>query len=131
MIHEEKRALEIQKIIAKDLSELLMIRVEPVETLALIYVHEHLAANPQVPPDYVDRQAQAISHFEDMERLFGDDCLHACMIRWNTLPHSLRIREYHSPNRMMEAMRRVPLYKDSMQNLKANWIGLNLVLHYC
>lgn len=59
-----------------------------------------------------------------MERLFGDECLYACMRRWNTLPHSLRIKEYHSPNRMREAMRRVPLYKHSMQNLKSNWIGL-------
>jgi len=48
------------------------------------------------------------------------------MRRWNTFPHSLWIRKYHSPNRMREAMRRVPLYKHSMQNLKANWIGLKL-----
>jgi len=59
-----------------------------------------------------------------MERLFGDNCIHACMRRWNTLPHSLQIKEFHSPNRMREAMRRVPLYKHSMQSLKANWIGL-------
>ena len=56
--HEEKRALEIQKIMAKELSEPLMIRVEPAEPLALIYAHQHLAANPQVLPDYVDKQAQ-------------------------------------------------------------------------
>ena len=85
MNHEEKRAVEIQKIIAKELSEPLMIRAEPIEPLALIYAHEHLAVNRQALPDYVDRQAQTISHFEDMERLFGDDCLHACMRRWNTL----------------------------------------------
>jgi len=36
----------------------------------------------------------------------------------------MKIREYHSPTRMREAMRRVPIYKQSMQNLKANWIGL-------
>lgn len=59
-----------------------------------------------------------------MERLFGDDYIHACMIRWNTLPHSLRIKEYHSPNMMRDAMRKVPLNKHSMQSLKANWIGL-------
>jgi len=59
-----------------------------------------------------------------MERLFGNNCLHACTRRWNTLSHSLKIREYHSPTRIGEAMRRVPLYKQSMQNLKANWIGL-------
>ena len=101
-----------------------MIRTELPEPLALIYAHEHLAANPQVLPDYVDRQAEAIAHFEDMERLFGDDCLHAYMRRWNTLPHSLRIKEYHSPTRMREALARVPLYKYLMKNLKANWIGL-------
>jgi len=62
-----------------------------------------------------------------MERLFGDDCIHACRRRWNTLPHSLQIKEYHSPNRMREALRRVPLYKHSMQSLKANWIDLKFI----
>ena len=124
MSHEEKRVVEIQKMMTKELSELLMIRGEPTGPLALIYAHQRLAANPQVVPDYVDKQAQAIAHFVDMERLFRDDCTHAYMRRWNKLPHSLRIREYHSPNRMREAIRRVPLYKNSMQNLKANWIGL-------
>jgi len=120
MHHEEKKVVETQKIMAKELSEPLMIRVEPVEPLALIYAHQYLAANLQVLLNYVDNQAQAIAHFKDMERLFGVDCLHAYMRRWNTLPHSLRIREYHYPNRMREAMRRVPLYKHSMKNLKAN-----------
>jgi len=59
-----------------------------------------------------------------MERLFGDDCLHACMRRWDTLSHTLNIREYHSPTRMREVMMRVPLYKKSIQNLKVSWIGL-------
>ena len=92
--------------------------------MALISAHQHLAAIPQSVPKYINEQAQTIACFEDMERLFGDDCIHACMRRWNTLPHSLYIGEYHSPNRMREAMRRVPLYKHSMQSLKANWIGL-------
>lgn len=59
--HEEKRAVEIQKIIEKQLSEPLMIRAEPLD---LIYAHQHLVANPQIAPDYVDRQAEAIAHFE-------------------------------------------------------------------
>jgi len=122
--HVEKRAIEIQKIITRELSEPLMIRAEPEDPSTLIYAHQQLADNPQIAPDYIERQAQAIAHFEDMERLFGDNCLHACRRRWNTLSHSLKIREYHSPTRMREAMRRVPLYKQSMQNLKANWIGL-------
>ena len=88
--HEEKREMEIQKIIAKELSEPLMIRAELVEPLDLIYAHQHLAANLQVAPNYVDKQTQPIAHFEDIERLFGDDYLHACMRRWNTLSHSLK-----------------------------------------
>lgn len=114
MSHEEKRTTEIQKMMAKEMNEPLRIRAEPTKPMALIYAHQHLAANPRVVPDYVDKQAQAIAHFEDMERLFGYYCIHVCMRRRNTLPHSLRIREYHSPNRMREAMRRLPLYKHSM-----------------
>ena len=59
-----------------------------------------------------------------MERLLGENCLHSCTRRWSTLPHSLKIKEYHSPTRMREALARVPLYKQLMQNLQANWIGL-------
>jgi len=59
-----------------------------------------------------------------MERLLGDNSLHACTRWWNTLPHNLKIREYHSPTRMREALAREPLYKQLMQNLQANWIGL-------
>ena len=95
----------------RELSEPLMIRVEPKDTSALIYAHQHLANNPHVLPDYIERQAQAVAHFEDMERLLGDECLHACIRRWNTLPRCLKIREYHSPTRMRGALERVPLYK--------------------
>jgi len=122
--HEEKRAVEIENIMNKELSEPLMIRVEPNDPSALIYAHQHLANNAQVLPDYIERQDQAIAHFEDMERLLGDNCIRACTRRWNTLSHGLKIREYHSPTRMREALERVPLYKQSMQNLQANWIGL-------
>jgi len=122
--HEEKRVVEIQKIMTRELSEPLMIREEPEDPSTLIYAHQHLADDPHIKLDYVERKAQAIAHFEDMERLFGDNYLHACTRRWNTLSHSMKIGEYHSPTRMREAMRRVPLYKQSMQNLKANRIGL-------
>ena len=101
----------------RELSEPLMIRAELEDPSALISTHQHLANNPQELPDYIERQVQAIAHFEDMERLLGDNCLHACTRRWNALPHSLKIREYHSPTRMREALARVPRYKQSMQNL--------------
>jgi len=88
--------------------------------MALISAHQHLAGNPQSVHKYINEQAQTIAHFEDMERLFEYDYIHAFMRRWNTFPHSLQIMEYPSPNRMREALRRVPLYKHSMQSLKAN-----------
>ena len=46
MSHEEKRALEIQKMMAKELNEPLMIRAEPAKPMALIYADQHLTANP-------------------------------------------------------------------------------------
>ncbi len=104
----------------------LMIRVEPSDPMALISTHNLLTNNPHIAPRYISDQAQAIAHLEDMERLLRDDCVHACMRRWNTLPHSLQIREYHSPMRMKKALTRVPMYKNSMQTLKVNWIGLKL-----
>jgi len=88
--HEEKRAVEIQKIMTMELSEPLMIRAEPEDPTTLIYSHQHLADNPHIAPDYVERKAQNIDHFEDMERLFGDNCIHACTRRWNTLSRSLK-----------------------------------------
>jgi len=88
-----------------------MITAEPEDPSALISAHQNLANNPQDLLDYIERQAQAIAHFEDMERLLGDNCLHSCTRRWNTLPHSLKIREYHSPTRMRKALARLPHYK--------------------
>jgi len=46
--------------------------------------------------------------------------------RWNTLPHNLKIREYHSPQRLRKALNMTPMYEKSMQRLKVNWIGLKL-----
>ena len=103
-----------------------MIRIEPSDPMALINTHNLLANDPQIAPKYLANQEQAIAHFEDMSKLLGDDCVHACMRSWNTLPHSLQIEEYHSPMRLKEALKRVPMYKRSMQRLKVNWIGLKL-----
>lgn len=108
-------------MIIREQNEPLMIRDEPSDPMALISTHQFLANNHQIAPRYISDQAQSIAHFEDMERLLGDDCVHACMRRWNTLPHILRIREYHSPMRMKETLRRVPMYKQSMQSLQVSW----------
>jgi len=77
-------------------------------------------------PRYLANQEKAISHFEDMFRLLGDDSIHAYLRRWNTLPHNLKIREYHSPQRLRESLDTTPMSKNSMQRLKVNWIGLKL-----
>ena len=74
----------------------------------------------------MDQQAQAIAHFEDMDRLLGETAAQACARRWHALAHSLKIREYHTPTRMREALARVDLYKKSVQRLQASWIGLKL-----
>ena len=117
MNHEEKRAAKVRSIIGRELNEPLMIRAESDDPSVVISTHQHLANSPQDLPEYIEQQAQAIAHFEDMERLLGENFLHACTRWWNTLPHSLKIREYHSPTRMREALARVPLYKQLMQNL--------------
>ena len=61
-----------------------------------------------------------------MFRLLSDDSIHACLRRWNTFPYNLKIREYHSPQRLREALNKTPMYRQSMQRLKVNWIGLKL-----
>ena len=76
-------------LMIKEQNEPLMIRVEPSYPLALISTHNLLANDPHIAPKYLANQAQAIAHFEYMQRPLGDDCVHACMRRWNTLPHSL------------------------------------------
>jgi len=124
--HEDKRVAEVKEVMNREFHEPLLIRVDPGDPTTLISAHQHLSTNPQALPKYMDQQAQVIAHFEDMERLLGDNCVQACTHQWNTLPHSLKIREYHTPTQMREALVRVPLYKKSMQNLQASWIGLKL-----
>ena len=126
MNSEELREPEIRRLMTKKQNETLMIRVDPSNPMELISTHNLLAHNPQISPRYINDQAQAIAHFEDMERLLGDDCVLACMRRWNTLPHSLQIKEYHSHERMRDALERTPLYNKALQRLGINWIGLKL-----
>jgi len=114
MSHKEKRATKIKKLMEKEQNEPLMIRAKSSDPMALISTHQQRTANLESSPKYISDQAQAIAHFQDMERTLGDDFIHACIRRWNTLPHKLQIREYHSPARMKEELRRVSLYKHSM-----------------
>ena len=61
--------------------------------MALISTHNLIINNPQRAPRYLVAQGQAISHFEDMFRLPRNDNMHAYIRIWETLPHSLKIRE--------------------------------------
>ena len=124
--HEDQRATEEKSVMNREVSEPLYIRAEPEDPVALISARQQLSNDPTTSLRFMDQQAQAIAHFEDMERLLGDNAVKACTRRWNTLAHSLKIREYHTPTRIREALVRVPLYKKSMQNLQASWIGLKL-----
>ena len=89
MNHEELMVEEMKILLIKEKNEPLMIRDEPLDPMALISTHNLLSNDPHIAPKYLDNQEQAIAHFEDMLRLLGDDCVHACMRRWNTLPHSV------------------------------------------
>ena len=126
MNHEESRVAVMKKILVREQTEPLMIRAEQSNPMALINTHNLIANDPQLAPRYLATQEQAISHFEDMFRLLGDDSIHAFLRRWNILPYSLKIREYESPQRLREALNRTPMYNKSMQRLKFNWIGLKL-----
>lgn len=124
--HEDQRAAEAKSVMNRELTEPLFIQAEPEDPVALISAHQKLSTDPTTSFRFMDQHAQAIAHFEDMERLLGESAAQACTRRWNTLGHSLKIREYHTPIRMREALVRVDLYKKSMQSLQASWIGLKL-----
>lgn len=97
MNHDDSRATEMKKILVREKTEPLMIKFEQSDPMALITTHNLIANDPQLAPRYLAAQEQAISHFEDMLRLLGDDSIHAFLRRWNTFPYNLKIKEYHSP----------------------------------
>ena len=58
--------------------------------------------------------------------MLGTERLQACQRMWHALPHRLEIKEYHSPERLRNALERTLLYKRIMQRLKIKWIRLKL-----
>jgi len=77
--------------------------------MAIISTHNLISNDPQLAPRYLSAQEQAITLFEDMFRLLGDDNMQAFQRRWNNLPYNLKIKEYHSPQRMREALNKTPM----------------------
>lgn len=60
---------------------------------------------------YLDTQKKVICHFEETLRMLETESEHACQRRWNDMPHSLQIREYHTLERLKNALANTPLYK--------------------
>jgi len=72
--------------------------------MVVINTHNLIANDPNLAPRYLAVQEQAVTHFEYMLRFLGDESQQACQRRWNTLPYNLNIGEYHSPERMRDAL---------------------------
>lgn len=66
MNHEESRATEMKRILAREQTEPFLIRVEQSNPSTLISTHNLIANDPQLAPIYIATQEQEISHFEDM-----------------------------------------------------------------
>ena len=79
MNHEELKAEEMKRLLVKEHNEPLMVRAEPSDPMAFIITHNLFTNDPQIAPKYLANQEQAITHFEDMFRLLGEDGVHACM----------------------------------------------------
>lgn len=94
--------------------------------MVVISIHNLIANDPKLAPRNLIAKEQAITHFEDMFRLLGYDKMQVFQRRWNTFPFSLKIREYHSPQRIRETLNRTPMYMKALQIFKVNWIGLKL-----
>ena len=98
MNHEEARATEMKKVMAREETEPLMIRAKQSNPMVVISTHNLIANDPKPAPRYLAAQEQAVTQFEDMFRFIGDENMQALQRRWNTLPYILKIREYHSPH---------------------------------
>jgi len=85
MNHEEVRAIEMKKVMEIEETKPLMIRAEQSNPMAVINTHNLISNDPKLAP-----KEQAVTHFEDMFKLLGDDSMKACQRRWNTLPYNLK-----------------------------------------
>ena len=115
----------MKRVLEREEEEPLFIREEQSNPMVVVGTHKLVANDPKFAPRYLYVQEQVVT-VEDIFRLLGDDSQQAFQRRWNTLPYSLKIKEYHSPNRMKDALERVPMYKKTLQRLKVKWIGLKL-----
>ena len=104
MRHEEERATEMKKIMAREETKPLMISAKQSNPMAVISTHNLIVNDPQLAPRCLAAQEQVVTHFEDMFGLLGDGSMQVCQRMWKTLPYSLKNKEYHFPHRMREAL---------------------------
>ena len=106
--------------------EPLHIRPEFSSPRGVILNHKEIENDHAIVESYLQTQTQVIGHFDDISRQIEDELIMASQRRWNNLPHSLKNREYHTPNRLRGALERAPLYKRAIQAKKIQWLGLKL-----
>ena len=92
----------------------------------VILNHREIEKDPALGESYLQTQNQVIGHFDDVSRKIEEECIMASQRIWNNLPHSLKNREYHTPERLRGALEREPLYKRALQAKKIQWLALNL-----
>lgn len=126
LAHEETRDEEVNKVMAKDEKDPLYIRVELLIPTTVINNHNLISSNFDLAPKCITNQEQTILHFVDTFAMLGTKSIQDFQRRWHALPHSLQIREYHSLERLRNALERTPLYKRIMQRTNIKWIGLKL-----
>ena len=73
MNHEEEIATNMEKLMAREETKPLMIKVEQSNPMAFIITHNLIANDPKLAPRYLAAQEQVVTHFEDMFRLLGDE----------------------------------------------------------
>jgi hypothetical protein len=69
---------------------------------------------------------EAMADLEDTLMLMGEEAAEACHRMWNSLPHSLEVREPHSSNYLQVFFLKTPWYKETMRKIKTKWIGLRM-----
>ena len=85
--------------------------------------HSLISNDVDLAPKYITTLDKSILHFEDTFRMLRTESLKACHMTWHALNHSLQIIEYHSHERLRNALDRTPSYKRIMQRMKIRWIG--------
>jgi len=71
--HDKARDIDMKKVMEKEETKPLMIRVEQSNPMAIINTHNVISNDPNLAPRYLAVQEHVDTHFEDMFRLLGDD----------------------------------------------------------